>query len=424
MSEGIFRKNALQKLSSPEQLDMTITILKPSSWITLCTLGVLLVTAIIWGIFGSIPEKVNGNGVLINSSGLTSITSASGGIVKDVFLEPGEIVHKNQIIARVERQDLLEQLQIASQKLVNLQQDYDSSVRLSQRSSGMTDEMLAKTEKDLRSVLSTLSVQILDAQRKEQNMKSLFDDGLITESLYLSARNELLTLERQKQETERQLMDTGVSRVKSTGETDQKRMTLQHQIEELRKQLDIQQEAYQNATKIVSPVSGRVYEVSIVRGSYVSIGAPVALIEPFASDGVSLGATMYFPAQFGKRISRGMNIAVTPATVKQEEYGFIQGIVTSVSEFPVSNQYLLATLQNQSLVESFIKSGTPIEVKVSLIPDPSTVSGFRWSSSKGPATTFGTGILCNGYVTVRSLRPFELVIPIIKKKVFGIGEQQ
>ncbi len=419
----MFRQNALQTLSSPEQLDKTITILRPSSWITLLTIGVVLLTAIFWGIFGSVPEKVNGNGVLINSSGLTSITSASGGIVKDVFLESGGTVRKGQIIARVERQDLLEQLQISSQRLVNLQQDYDSSVRLSQRSSGMTDEMLAKTEKDLRSVLSTLSMQILDAQRKEQNMKSLFEDGLITEALYLSARNELLTLERQKQETERQLMDTGVSRIKTSGESDQHKMTLQHQIDEARKQLDIQQEAYQNATRIVSPVSGTVYEVSIARGSYVPSGASIALIEPFASDGFSLEATVFFSAQEGKRIKRGMNIAVSPSTVKVEEYGYIQGIVTNVSEFPVSQQYLISTLQNQALAEVFVKDGAPIEVKVSLIPDPSTKSGFRWSSSKGPDIALGTGILCNGSVIVRNQRPFELVVPLAKKKLLGIGDK-
>lgn len=424
MTNGMFRQNALQKLSSPEQLDYAVTIIKPSSWIIIVTIGILLFAAIVWGVFGTIPEKVNGSGVLINSSGLASITSASGGIVKDVFLKKGETVSKGQIIARVERQDLLEQLQIASQKLINLQQDYDNTAGLSVRSTNLTDEMLAKSERDLRSQVSTLSVQIADAERKEQNMKSLFEDGIISESMYLSARSELLSLQRQKQETEQKIMDTGVSRIKTTGESSKQLMALQHQIEEAKKQLEIQQESYQNATRIVSPLSGRVYEVSLVRGSYVATGAAIAIIEPFSSDGYSLESTMFFTAQDGKRIKRGMNIAVSPATVKQEEYGFIQGIVTNVSEFPVSNQYLMATLQNQALAESFAKAGAPIEVKVSLIPDPSTKSGFRWSSSKGPDSTLGTGVLCTGSVTVRTQRPVQLVIPLVKRKIFGVGERK
>ena len=84
-SESIFRKSALQKLSSPEQLDQTITVIRLQGWIALCALGALLVTVFVWSLVGSIPEKVKGNGVLINSSGLLSITYTSGGVVDDVF---------------------------------------------------------------------------------------------------------------------------------------------------------------------------------------------------------------------------------------------------------------------------------------------------------------------------------------------------
>ena len=419
----LFRQSALNRLSSPEQLDQTLTVIKSQGWLVLCAFGVLLIAVLVWSLLGAIPEKVSGQGVLMNSGELTGITYASGGVVKDVFLENGDEVHKGQIIARIERQDLLEQLQLASQRVSNLQQDYDSSARLSSRSSGMTDEMLAKSERDLRVQISNITEQIEVAQRKEQNMKSLYNDGLVTESSFLAARNELLSLQRSKQEAEQQLLNTSVSRVKTTGESSQQLLSLQHQIEEAKKQLEIQQQSYQNATRIVSPVTGTVYEVAIARGAYVSPGATIAVIEPYASDGSSLQATMYFPVKDAKRIKRGMNIAICPSTVKQEEYGYIQGIVTSVSEFPVSSQYLLASLQNQGLAQTFANIGTPVEIKVSLMPDPTTVTGFRWSSSKGPADTLETGVLCSGSVTVSSQKPIELVIPLVKRKLFGIGEK-
>lgn len=422
MSEGLFRKNALQKFSSPEQLDQTITVIKLQAWIGLCALGALLACVFVWSLVGSIPEKVRGNGVLINSSGLLSVTYSSGGVVKNVFISNGEEILKGQVIARIERQDLMEEVKMAAQKLDNLKKRYEADSKLYLKSAGLTDRMLAKNQTDLDSQIKTLASQINDAQKKERDIKALYDDGLVTDSVYLEARNSLFNLQRQKQEAERQLLNAGVDRIKSAGTSNQQLLSLSQQIDEAQMQLRVQQESYEIATKVISPESGIVYEVSIAKGSYISPGATIAVIEPFSSDGSALVATMFFPGRDGKRVKPGMMIDVSPSTVKQEEYGYIQGIVTNVSRFPVTAQYIQAKLQNQNLTQVFSQLEAPIEIKVRLIPDNHTVTGYKWSSSKGPDKILETGTLCSGAVTVSSQKPISLVIPLVKKKVFGIGE--
>ena len=402
-------------------LDQAITVINDHGWISLVALGVLLVAAIIWGIFGRIPEKVNGSGLLINSSELMSVTYNYGGTIRNVFLSNGQDVHKGQVIARIEREDLLENIQIATQRLSNLQQTYDTTTPLINRQADMTDDMLAKSESDFRSQIENVSRQIETAKRKEKNMKELFDDGLITEMEYLEAHKEVLSMEMQKQSAEQQLLNAGVNRVRTSTESKQEKMNLQHQIAEAKKQLEIERKNYQIATKIVSPVSGKIYEISVARGSYVPPGSTVAIVEPISSDGGTLQAVMYFPVKDGKRIKRGMNIAVIPSTIKQEEYGYIQGIVTSVSDFPVSPQYLQTVMQNPALAQGFA-ADPPIEVKISMVTDPTTETGFHWSSSRGPNDTLTPGIPTTGFVIVRSQRPIEMIVPLIKKKVFGIGE--
>ena len=411
-----------EHVSSPEQLDHTITVINHHGWISLVALGVLLVAAVVWGIFGRIPEKVDGAGLLINSSDLMSVTYPYGGIIKNVFLESGMDVQKGQIIARIEREDLLESIQIASQRVANLQQTYDTTYPLISRQADMTDSMLEKSEEDFRSQIVNVSNQLETAKRKEKTMKELFDDGLITEMEYLEAHREALSMEMQKQATEQQLLNAGVNRVRTATDSSQAMMNLQHQIDEARKQLEMEQRNYQNATKIVSPVAGKIYEISVTRGTYVSPGVPVAIVEPYSSDGGTLRAVMYFPVKDGKRIRRGMNIAVIPSTVKQEEYGFIQGIVTSVSDFPVSPQYLQSVMQNPALAQEFLANSSPIEVKISMVPDPTTETGFHWSSSRGPDNSLSAGISTTGFVIVRSRRPIAMIVPLIKKKVLGIGE--
>ncbi len=421
MAENDVNANEPEHVSSPEQLDQAITVINHHGWISLVALGVLLVSAIIWGIYGRIPEKVNGSGLLINSSELMSVTYNYGGTIRNVFLSNGQDVHKGQVIARIEREDLLENIQIATQRLSNLQQTYDTTTPLINRQADMTDDMLAKSESDFRSQIENISKQIETAKRKEKNMKELFDDGLITEMEYLEAHKEVLSMEMQKQSAEQQLLNAGVNRVRTSTESKQEKMNLQHQIAEAKKQLEIERKNYQIATKIVSPVSGKIYEISVVRGSYVAPGSTVAIVEPVSSDGGTLQAVMYFPVKDGKRIKRGMNIAVIPSTIKQEEYGYIQGIVTSVSDFPVSPQYLQAVMQNPALAQGFA-ADPPIEVKISMVTDPTTETGFHWSSSRGPNDTLTPGIPTTGFVIVRSQRPIEMIVPLIKKKVFGIGE--
>ena len=421
MAENDVYDNEPEHVSSPEQLDQAITVINHHGWISLVALGVLLVAAIIWGIFGRIPEKVNGSGLLINSSELMSVTYNYGGTIRNVFLSNGQDVHKGQVIARIEREDLLENIQIATQRLSNLQQTYDTTTPLINRQADMTDDMLAKSESDFRSQIENVSRQIETAKRKEKNMKELFDDGLITEMEYLEAHKEVLSMEMQKQSAEQQLLNAGVNRVRTSTESKQEKMNLQHQIAEAKKQLEIERKNYQIATKIVSPVSGKIYEISVARGSYVAPGSTVAIVEPVSSDGGTLQAVMYFPVKDGKRIKRGMNIAVIPSTIKQEEYGYIQGIVTSVSDFPVSPQYLQAVMQNPALAQGFA-ADPPIEVRISMVTDPTTETGFHWSSSRGPNDTLTPGIPTTGFVIVRSQRPIEMIVPLIKKKVFGIGE--
>ncbi|MCQ3930562.1 MAG: hypothetical protein DPW16_08880 [Chloroflexi bacterium] len=63
----LFRKVALDRLSSPEQLDQLMKITSPRAWLALIAIAVLLVAGALWAIFGSIPEETEGNGVLVNN---------------------------------------------------------------------------------------------------------------------------------------------------------------------------------------------------------------------------------------------------------------------------------------------------------------------------------------------------------------------
>lgn len=63
MSNTLFRKNSLDRISSPEQLNDYIKVSNPSIWMVLIALFVLLAVVFVWGITGSMPTSVTATGI-------------------------------------------------------------------------------------------------------------------------------------------------------------------------------------------------------------------------------------------------------------------------------------------------------------------------------------------------------------------------
>jgi HlyD family secretion protein len=75
---------------------------------------------------------------------------------------------------------------------------------------------------------------------------------------------------------------------------------------------------------------------------------------------------------------------------------------------------MMRILKNDKLVQQLSAGGAPIEVQSDLIPSGDTLSGYKWSSPKGPETHIESGTLCSATITVKQQRPISLVIPVLR----------
>lgn len=64
-TKDLFRKESLERLSSPERLDELMTIVNFKTWLPLGAIGVLLGLGLIWSFVGRIPVTTNGRGLLV-----------------------------------------------------------------------------------------------------------------------------------------------------------------------------------------------------------------------------------------------------------------------------------------------------------------------------------------------------------------------
>ncbi|ASG24084.1 NHLP bacteriocin system secretion protein [Nitrospirillum viridazoti] len=102
MSNPIFRKAALDGLSSPEQLNQLVQVTPARAWIALWASAVLLAAILAWAAFGTLPSRMAGRGVLIHDGGTFNVVAVVDGVVADMeHLSPGQHIAKGQVLGRI-----------------------------------------------------------------------------------------------------------------------------------------------------------------------------------------------------------------------------------------------------------------------------------------------------------------------------------
>lgn len=138
-----------------------------------------------------------------------------------------------------------------------------------------------------------------------------------------------------------------------------------------------------------------------VSGSGVLVGG--------VENGDGLEAVLYVTLEDGRRIRPGIPAQLSPATARKEQYGLLVGEVSSVGVRPSTLTEMKEILGSDSYGQSLAATGNLIEVRVRLVEDSGTPSGYKWTSATGPLTTLQAGTLCTGVVVIDQLHPIELV---------------
>lgn len=114
MSRQVFRKVALDRLSSPEQLDQLVKITTPSGWLALVALIILLGMLLGWAIFGTVPSQVSGPAILIPTGGIKNVASPFAGQVSELLVTAGQTMEAGQVVATIDQLDSEEAAEVTS----------------------------------------------------------------------------------------------------------------------------------------------------------------------------------------------------------------------------------------------------------------------------------------------------------------------
>jgi len=415
MQSNVFRKVALERISSPEQLDQVMRTTAPRGWIALSAAGLLLAAALAWGVLGVLPDKVIGSGILVKTGGVLEVVAPAGGRVVDVAVQVGEQVREGQVVAWMEQPELLARVQQARMQLDDLRRRHAQGAANSGAEARIEAQSRAAQKANLRQSIAALETSLRYLGERVEAQEKLVEQGLITRATLLATQQQLDQTREKARASRAELVQLD-ERTLTTGH--QRSVALDTQRQEVQAaeatlaQLERDLEA---ATQVTSSYTGRVLEVMTQQGKMLGVGEPVVSLDRSGRSVQDLVAVVYVPSVQGKRVRPGMKIEIAPSTVRREEYGMMLGTVTFVSDYPATSRGMMQTLKNDQLVEALSGGGAPYEVHAALTLDPNTASRYRWTSSEGPPVRVHSGTLAAGQVIVETQRPIAKVIPLLRR---------
>ncbi|WP_185288349.1 NHLP bacteriocin system secretion protein [Chryseobacterium lactis] len=415
MSAGFFRKSALEKLSTPEKLDQLIKVTGPKAWIALFTVFIALGTGICWAVFGTVKTKLNAIGVVLGGEVHEVVATSQGQLIK-LHIAIGDKVKKGDVIATIQQPELYQQIEDAKAVLSDRKFEMGKLMAYGSQGNQLEGKLIDQNRVSIQGEIESEKKKLAFLYNQLESENNLLSKGLIIKSQVAGTKQQIdaskNTIERLKGQ-----MVQASSQQHNLGFDLQQKITLQNQrISEAERNLQFLSERYETQNKIKSPYDGEVVEVLTDAGVVVGAGTPLFKLKNIGTEKLAgLKGVLYIPSQDGKKIKKGMEAFVVPSTVQPQEYGFIEGKVTYVSDFPITQQGMMTSVKNDQLAKGLLASGPLFEVHVEFEKDPNSYSGYKWTSAKGPNVSIKEGTSCSGKITINQEPPATIVVPAFKK---------
>jgi len=421
-----FRKKAIERLASPEQLDQLLQVTSPATWLSFLSIAVLLVVAIAWSFFGQIPQKTNGIGILMPQGdprgfSLQEISALKAGLITELSIDEGDRIQKNQIIAQLQPTDIDDQQDGITElqtRVSNLQNEHDLLTELDTQALSLAAGQRDREKAGLQSIITATTANLRHLRTLADDKERLTQSGAITVAESVQAASDVAATEANLNGFQHQFAQQDFSYEQLQLDTNRLQAQRDLELQRLQSQVTLLQEKLQGQSQIHSPFDGVVVQVSAAKGNDVLQGERIALIEQENNSQLRLQG--YVAIFTGKDIKAGMLAQISPTTIKREEYGFLNGTVSWISDYPEDTDAILNLVEDQELVNRILQQ-TEIPLQIELVLTPGRGSQqYSWTTGAEPPQKLSVGVLSDFSIITESKRPIELVIPYIRK-ILGLN---
>jgi len=411
--QSIFREAAIDRLSSPDQLDQVVGVTRPMDWVAAAVAGLAILGVLIWSVVGSIPTRVAGDGIVMGAGGkVADAATAAAGRLRTVAVGVGDRVAAGQPIAELAQDDAGERYRAALALQSEREREHAALVAATDRDRAAQESSFNARKAGLQQSATAAEDRAAVLAADLKTLQGLIKQGLTTEPDVEQTRVDLYAARQRGVDARNAVLTLSAERLDRQAQQARELLASQARVDDARRETGQYAAALARQTQILSPIAGRVTEIKVSPGAVLATGAPVASVE---SDENRLQAVIYLPAESGKLVKAGMRARLSPANVKREEFGSVMAHVVSVSPFPATPEGLNAVLHNADLAGRFSRAGALYAAVIRLDADPAAPSGYRWTSGHGPDLHLTAGTLAHAEIVTRERRPIELLVPLARR---------
>jgi len=440
----------------------------------MATLAAGLLAAVIWSVLGRIPVAVEGQGLLVFPQNVRSFHAPASGQIVSLGVHVGDKIDKHEVVGSINQAEVQQRLEHERIRLAEvkardaeiiklneqrlelemrsiererrrIQERIESVTRVAEERKKKNDSYFRQQTENLQQ-LNTLTERLgKSVDERFERFKDLFEKGMARQDEVFDAERESISHDVQLADLGLRMHEIELKRIEAEGEY-LRQMDLIADLQSKLNDLDVLasklelsqtetvsdsalriQEIERNiarlerelATKgtMVCEYNGRVLEVTGAVGQFVREGQRLGAIA-IENTEEDLVAVVYYDVSDGKRIEPGMSALISPTTVQRARFGSMVGTVKEVSAFPVTTDAVTNVLGNAEVAQRLTAGADRLQVECELQIDPSSHSGFRWTSGKGPdasvaGITSGTTVVV--YTTIEHRRPISYVIPLLRR---------
>jgi HlyD family secretion protein len=385
------------------------------SWLWLLVLILTLGSGIAYGIFGVVTRVVQGVGITRFQLEVLTVASPKAGLVQAVLLEPGANVKFNTPIVELSSGLIATEIEATNQLIAFLKSEHAA---LHGREQAMVEEARRRRDAAVRESsesgrtakdLLGLRRHLLTAQER------LLDRGLISQETVLESRTTVAALQARivsaRTKSAEAELDAAQLEAAVAGDQANRRGALL----EANSRLTTLKEERSQSFIVRSFLAGRVNEIFAQPGEAVEQGQLLARLIPDKDSEQTMKIEAVIPQSLGKELSVGDDVQVVPSFVDKSRYGFMKGRLVWLDTYAAAPEELSLGLTNPTHIMALQEEFGPLLLaEIEIFDDPSTESGFQWSTSTGWPGPIGPGVKCDLQVVFRKDRPIDLLFPWLR----------
>lgn len=415
--EGLFRSEAVDARARVIRLQNKMHVTTPAVRRGLAALAALAVIGVGWSAFVHVPIRVSGGGVFVESSSelLKPARASMDGVVEALLVAEGDVVAEGAPVARLRLPERLN-------ALARVERDHAAAIRREQDTQRI-QAAERESEAKVRAVraaaigerLANLERRLIWQTETENDTARLVETGTSTRLRLNEVRVTTQQLLDQIATARSEMTALEMEAIAADNRMERERLIKKAAIQQLASEKAAIQAEIARGSVILSPVAGRVAELSAERNGSVTAGQPILSVIPAGGGDGRLEAIAFVALADGKLVKVGDEVHVRPLSLPAREKGRIRGVVKEISDAPVTDRALARTLGNQTLVAQTTNGGAPFAVRVLLEPRPDAPSGYTWTSGLGPDIRLSAGTPIAARITIERETLLTLAVPALRR---------